>query len=71
MGTGGGVKWPERDADYSPPSSTEVNNEWNYTSAPPLCLHGVGRENFIIIIITDNHTSQHLCAGKPSPVPDC
>jgi hypothetical protein len=29
-----GVKWPGREADHSPPSSTEVNNAWNYTSTP-------------------------------------
>ena len=28
-----------------------VNNEWNYTSSPFLCVHGVGREKCIIIII--------------------
>jgi hypothetical protein len=26
---------PERDIDQSPPSSAEVKNDWNYTSAPP------------------------------------
>jgi hypothetical protein len=36
-----GVKRPEREADYSPPSSVEVNNAWNYTSTPPIRLHSV------------------------------
>jgi hypothetical protein len=36
-----GVKWPGREADHLPPSSTEVKNAWNYTSAPPIRLHGV------------------------------
>jgi hypothetical protein len=36
-----GVKRPGREADYSPPSSTEVNNACNYTSTPPIRLHGV------------------------------
>jgi hypothetical protein len=36
-----GVKRPVREADHSPPSSAEVNNEWNYTSTPPIGLHGV------------------------------
>jgi hypothetical protein len=27
-----GVKWPEREADHSPPSSVEVMNAWSYTS---------------------------------------
>jgi hypothetical protein len=26
-----GVKRPEREADYSPPSSAEVKNAWSYT----------------------------------------
>jgi len=30
-----------RDADHSPRSSTEVKNLWNYTSTPPIRLHGV------------------------------
>jgi len=34
------VKRPGREADYSPPSSTEVN-AWSYTSTPPVRLHGV------------------------------
>jgi hypothetical protein len=29
-----GVKWPGREADYSPPSSAEVKNAWSYTSTP-------------------------------------
>jgi hypothetical protein len=29
-----GVKRPGREADHSPPSSTEVKNAWSYTSAP-------------------------------------
>jgi hypothetical protein len=36
-----GLKWPEREADHSPPSSAEVNNEWSYSSTPPIRLHGV------------------------------
>jgi hypothetical protein len=30
-----GVKWPEHEGDYSPPSSTNVKNMWRYTSTPP------------------------------------
>jgi hypothetical protein len=29
-----GVKRPRREADHTPPSSTEVNNAWSYTSTP-------------------------------------
>jgi hypothetical protein len=35
------VNRPGREADHSPPSSAEVKNAWRYTSAPPVCLHGV------------------------------
>jgi hypothetical protein len=36
-----GVKWLGREADHSPPPSTEVNNAWHYTSTPSIHLHGV------------------------------
>jgi hypothetical protein len=29
------AKRPRREADNSPPSSTEINNAWSYTSTPP------------------------------------
>jgi hypothetical protein len=29
-----GVKWPEREANHSPPASTEVKKSWIYTSTP-------------------------------------
>jgi len=38
MGTGGsffGDKRPEHEADHLPPASTEVKNEWRYTSTHP------------------------------------
>jgi hypothetical protein len=33
-----GVKWSGREADLSPPSNAEVKNEWNYTTAPSVCI---------------------------------
>jgi hypothetical protein len=36
-----GAKWPEYEAKYLSPSSTKVKNTWNYTSTPPIRLHGV------------------------------
>jgi hypothetical protein len=33
-GGGGGLKWPMREPDLSPPSSVEVKNAWSYTSTP-------------------------------------
>ena len=40
-----GPKWPGHSVNHSPPSNAEVQNERNCTSAPPVCLHGVNREN--------------------------
>jgi hypothetical protein len=36
-----GVKLPERAADRTPPSATEVKNTWSYTSTHPLRFHRV------------------------------
>ena len=41
-----GFKRSGSDVVYWRPSSDEVENEWSYTSTPPMCLHGVGRDNF-------------------------
>ena len=34
--------------DQSPLSSVELKNEWRYTSTPPLCVHVVYMDMFII-----------------------
>jgi hypothetical protein len=36
-----GVKQPGREVDHLPPSSVEVKNACNYTSTPPIRLHGL------------------------------
>jgi hypothetical protein len=36
-----GLKWPDREAQHSPPSSAELKNEESYTSVPPIRLNGV------------------------------
>jgi hypothetical protein len=36
-----GVKRSGREADHSPPSSSESKNEWSCTSTPQIRLHGV------------------------------
>jgi hypothetical protein len=36
-----GVKWSEREADHSLPSSADVKNAWSYTSTPAIYFHGV------------------------------
>ena len=41
-----GLPWPKRSGvvvNYSPPYTTEVKNEWGYTSTPSICLRGVDR----------------------------
>jgi hypothetical protein len=35
-----------REVDVSSLSSAEVKNEWNYTSAAPVCLNGANRGTF-------------------------
>ena len=40
-----GVMWPGREVE----SSSEAKNEWNYTSAPSLWLHGLCKNSFIFI----------------------
>jgi len=41
------LKWPVCGAVYLPPSSAQVKNKGSYISPPPLCLHGMGRGNFL------------------------
>jgi len=36
----------EREVNHSPPSNAEVKNEWDCTSASPICRHDVDREDF-------------------------
>ena len=33
----GGVKWPARDIDYSPPSGAAIKKEWRCTPILPTC----------------------------------
>jgi len=49
---------PGREVFHSSPSSYEIKNEWNYTSSPPLCLHGVDRENFTVTFFNNSHVRQ-------------
>jgi len=35
------VKWPDHEADQSPPSIAEAKSVLSYTSTPPIRLHGV------------------------------
>jgi hypothetical protein len=40
-----------RDFDCAVSSSTEVKNDWNHTSPPPLSLHGVDGNNFTCLCV--------------------
>jgi hypothetical protein len=40
------AKWPGPDVEYSTPTTSEVKNNWRYTSAPPMRLHEMHRESF-------------------------
>ena len=41
-----GVNYESGKIGNSSPFIVEVENEWSYTSSPPMCLHGMDRENF-------------------------
>jgi hypothetical protein len=48
-----GVKRTWRDVNRSPLSSADVKNEWSFTSAVPIWLHGVDQESFTLTFIID------------------
>jgi hypothetical protein len=45
-----GVKRLGRDADHSRPSSAEIRNEYNCTSAPRICVRGMDWDKFAFYI---------------------
>jgi len=63
-----GVRRREHEVNHSPPSIAEVKNEWRYTSASPICLHGVGRENitftFVPCYSSTDEKGMQSAAGK-------
>ena len=66
------VKQLEHAVNHSPQSNGRVKNEWGIFSIPPLCLHGMGRENltFYCFICTYfyfhamNYLQQLFAAGS-------
>ena len=50
------VKQTGRKADHSTPSTSEVKNEWTYTSIPPTCLHGVDKERKVYVYVLQINT---------------
>jgi len=54
-----GLKRPGSDVDHSPASSAEVKNAWICISTPPLCHHGVDRDNFTLFILHSLYSARH------------
>jgi hypothetical protein len=50
-----GVNWPGHDADHSSPPSFKIKNEYSYTPALPVCLHGMDRTSLIFCFIFMSH----------------
>jgi len=44
------VQQPGNELDHSLPTTAEVNG-WSYTSSPPICHHGMNRDNFFTITL--------------------
>jgi len=44
-----GVKQLVCDADYSPQSCVKVQNAWNFTSMPPMCLWCYGTKETLCL----------------------
>lgn len=42
------------EVDHSPEYCAEVTNDWIYASAPPVCLRGVDRDEFIFCNSSSN-----------------
>ena len=56
----GGLYWPWYDIDHLPPSSAKFKNKLIYTSTPPVCLNGVDRDNFIVLLCLYNVYVSHM-----------
>jgi len=44
-----GVKQQEHKVNHSLPSSAKVKNVYSHTSTPPMCLLGMGKDNFTFL----------------------
>lgn len=48
-----------------PPCSAEVKYDWSYTSAPPVQLHGMDSDNFLLLfMITSTKIPSPLLGRK-------
>jgi len=68
------VNRPDREAVHSLPRSTDVKNEWNYTSVPPTCLHGADSDTLRCTCTSGQHRHcmyplhrHSACNGMDSP----
>ena len=58
-GSFSGVMQTGHNVSHSPPSSTQVKNDYSYTSTPHVCLNGTHREIFTLFSSSkylENHT---------------
>jgi hypothetical protein len=62
-----GGKAAGHEVNYSPPYSSEVKNDWNYTSSPPICLHGVNMEKLNFTVVNTNLYKTKHAKGKAVP----
>jgi hypothetical protein len=56
------AKWLWHEDDHSPPSSAAVKNEWSYSSAPVVYIHGVDCNDLTFCQSVYKRT--HCIAGK-------
>ena len=45
------LKWLRHEYDHSLPSSAKVEKAWRCTSSFPICLHGLGRDNYTFLTL--------------------
>lgn len=56
-----GLMWLGHEIGPSPPpASPKIKNEWSYTSVPHICLHGLHRDNFTLLLFWNLIDSVHI-----------
>jgi hypothetical protein len=53
------LKRSDSEINYLSPSSAEVKNVWRYTATPPVCLHGVDKEELSVCYIHCKFSAFH------------
>jgi len=49
----------------TPTSSAKIKNEWNCTSAPPICLHGMDGETLSYFVDFSHGSKKNWSSRKP------